>query len=630
MGSHSWFTDPFAKEIFDIKYKGDRKDIYDHFHHLAKEVSLGDQRLEDIFYKLMITKRFSPGGRILAYAGRPDAKVSLMNCTTHEVPGDSLEDISDTAYTIMRASSRGQGIGIDISNLRPVDSPVNNAAMTSTGAISFMQMFNNIGATIGQEGRRAALLFSISDRHPDLYRDGKKDSICPDCGGAGCGDCNDGYIPSDFLNIKRLPGMDGANISVRISDEFMQAVQGNNMWSFDFAGKSGIDEFQIQSHVPARDIFDSLAFSAHSAAEPGVLFWDTAKRMSNSDLFGWPIVGVNACSEQVLDQDGVCNLGSMNLAAYVQYPFTPNASIDLHTFYNDVGTSIEFLDNVIDIELYNMAWISEQQRESLVQLRRVGLGIMGVADALAMLGLEYSDNTDTRQFLSNIFRMMRDSAYSKSVSLAYRKMRPAGVWLEDKDRWENVLRGGFFQTLPKDLRKSILNKGTRNVTLLSIAPTGTISNLFGVSSGIEPLFAPEFTRRVRMNGGDEFIKYVHPGIRMAREMGLPDSVYQTTYDVSANDHIAIQSLAQIYTDQSISKTLNMPKNATPGDVAQAYRRGWDMNLKGMTVYVDESRQEQVLYQRKSKEDQCPQCGGDLKHEAGCTDCVVCTYSVCSI
>ena len=223
MSSHSWFTDPFAEEIFNTKYRGIRRDIYDHFDHLSKEISLGDPRLARDFYNIMIDKRFCPGGRILAYAGRPTAKVSLMNCTTHEVPGDSLEDISDTAYTIMRASSRGQGIGIDLSNLRPLDSPVNNAAKTSTGAISFMEMFNSVGATIGQEGRRAALLFSLADNHPDLYRQGSKDRICPTCGGAGCGQCDDGYTALDFLNVKRFPGVESANISVRLSDAFMQA-----------------------------------------------------------------------------------------------------------------------------------------------------------------------------------------------------------------------------------------------------------------------------------------------------------------------------------------------------------------------------------------------------------------------
>ena len=631
MSTHSWFTDPFAEEIFDTKYKGVRRNIYDHFKHLSEAVSLGNKKLSRDFYEIMIEKRFSPGGRILAWAGRPDAQVSLMNCTTHEVPGDTLEDIAETSYTIMRASSRGQGIGIDISNLRPIDSPVNNAAKTSTGAISFMEMFNSVGATIGQEGRRAALLFSISDTHPDLYREGSKDRICPDCGGAGCGRCDGGYVPLDFLNIKRFPGVEGANISVRRSDAFMQAVSADKNWMLDFSGVSGQDEFVVQKFVRAQEIFDSLAHSAHSAAEPGVLFWDSSKRMSNSDLFGgFDIVGVNACSEQVLDQDGVCNLGSMNLAAYVLEPFTPRARLDLAQFTSDVGTAVEFLDNVIDLELWNEAWISEQQRESLEQLRRVGLGIMGVADAIAMLGLEYSNNPLTRTMLSNVFRMLRDAAYIRSVDLARIKRGPANAWLCTDANRSDILRNGFFATLPKQLKAEILRRGTRNVTLLSIAPTGTISNLFGVSSGIEPLFAPEFTRRVRMSGNDEFIQYVHPGIRQARAAGLPDSVYQTTYDVSPADHIRIQSIAQIYIDQSISKTLNMPKHATPGDVAQAYMEGWDANLKGMTVYVDESRSEQVLYQTPKVEEQCPQCGGDLKHEAGCIDCSVCTYSVCSI
>jgi len=629
----SWFTDPFAREIFETKYKGERKGVEDHFWYLAQTVAEagGDPRYARRYYDLMINKRFSPGGRILAYAGRPTAKLSLMNCTTHEVPGDSLEDISDTAYTIMRASSRGQGIGIDISNLRPFDSPVNNAAKTSTGAISFMQMLNNVGATIGQEGRRAALLFSIADDHPDLYRLGHKDMLCPVCGGAGCDACFNGYIPMDFLNIKRLPGMSSANISVRISDAFMDAAISDQLWTLSFKGNSGGQDFRSETIISAQDLFDTLAHSAHAAAEPGVLFWDTSKRFSNSDLFGdeWRIVGVNACSEQVLDQDGVCNLGSMNLAAYVYDPFTSYARFDMTSFTSDVMASVRFLDEVIDLELDNKGWITDRQRRSLIMLRRVGLGVMGLADTLAMLGYSYSSNPTTVSFVNSVFKSMRDAAYTQSVTMAHEK-GPAKAWDITEDSRESISRQGFFGTLPPNLRRSIIDHGTRNVTLLSVAPTGTISNLFGVTSGIEPLFAPRFTRRVRMSGNDEFIEYVHPGVKLALANGKSENIYETAYEVSPDDHIALQALAQEYIDQSISKTLNLSKDATPGDVAIAYRTGWEKGLKGMTVYVDESRSEQVLYAHDKEEDKCPQCGGDLVHENGCIDCSVCTYSLCSL
>jgi ribonucleoside-diphosphate reductase alpha chain len=555
-----------------------------------------------------------------------------MNCTTHKIEGDSLEDISDTAYTIMRASSRGQGIGIDISNLRPLDSPVNNAARTSTGAISFMDMLNHVGSTIGQEGRRAALLFSISDSHPDFYRWGAKDKLCPNCSGAGCDSCSNGYIPLDFLNIKKLPGMSSANISVRISDAFMKSVQEDLMWKMYFNGESGGESFRTVVNTPAQDIFDTLATSAHAAAEPGVLFWDTSKRFSNSDLFGpeWGIAGVNACSEQVLDQDGVCNLGSMNLSSYVMQPFTKHAAFDYDGFTRDCRLAVRFLDSVIDLEVANKGYITDTQYKSLVGLRRVGLGVMGFADMLAMLGLRYSaSDLTTIQLVENVFAALRNAAYEESVSMAMEK-GPAGVWYHAGAEWDEIVEKGFFGTLPAYLKQGIKMFGTRNITLTSIAPTGTISNLFGVTSGIEPLFAPRFTRRVRMNGEDEFIEYVHPGIKRALEMGLPEEIYETAYQVSPENHIGIQAIAQAHIDQSISKTLNLPKTATPGDVAMAYMNGWKAGLKGMTVYVDESRSEQVLYASKDEGEACPQCGGELIHENGCVDCSVCTYSVCSI
>ena len=601
----SWFTNSFAEEIWRTKYAGKFEDVEEYYRALAKRIAQ-DSDQEKEFFSILWEKRFSPAGRILAFNGRPNARMSLMNCTTHAVQGDSLEAISDAGYKIMRASSRGQGIGIDLSALRPRGAPVNNAAKTSTGAISFMELLNHIGATIGQEGRRAALLFSLRIDHPDIWTE-------------------DGY---DFINIKKQAGkVEGANISVLITDEFMHAVEKGNGWTPQFTGETGQEAFSLASPLTATELFEIIAQSAWESAEPGLLMWDTAKKFSNSDLLGYPVVGVNACTEQILDHEGVCNLGSINLMAYVSDPFTEDALFDFVKFTHDIDTSIRFLDNVLDIELQEQGSISEQQRQSIIDLRRIGLGIMGLADTLAALLFVYSWNTETIEFLQKVFETLRDTSYWTSVNLSIEK-GPALAWKGYSI--VGAMGKAFFATLPDGLKEAIVRAGgTRNVTLLSIAPTGSISNLLGVSSGLEPLFAHEYTRRTRMSGKDEFIEYIHPGVVQSRALGVPDSIWNTSYEVSPMDHVHIQGLAQRYTDQSISKTVNLAKDATVKDVMDVYMEAWKFGLKGITVYRDSSREEQILYQGKIEV--CPECGNnDLVYRDGCKECSSCGWSLCTV
>lgn len=605
----SWFTNTFAEEIWRTKYAGEFEDVEEYYHHLANLVAENEEQ-EQAFFELMWEKKFSPGGRILAYAGRPNARMSLMNCTTYSIQDDSLEGISKAAYKIMRASSRGQGIGIDLSELRPRGAPVNNAALTSTGAISFMEMLNTVGETIGQEGRRAALLFSLRVDHPDLWRP-------------------DGY---DFLNIKKTSGkVENANISVIVTDDFMESVLDESMmWEFEFFGESGGEYFEaIKSGYTAENILYEIAKSAWASAEPGLLMWDVSKRFSNSDLFGYPIVGVNACTEQILDQEGVCNLGSMNIAAYVDNPFTKNASFNYVNFVIDIQKAVRFLDNVLDLELESGGIISEKQEESIIMLRRIGLGVMGLADALAAMGILYGDNQEAMYFIDQVFKYLRDGSYAASSMLA-REKGPAPVWTElDMLQRKDILKKGFFATLPEAIKQVIVSSGgLRNITLLSIAPTGSISNLLGVSSGIEPLFAKEYTRLTRMNGDEEYIDYIHPGVLNSRILGLDDSIWPTAYEIDPMEHIAIQALAQKYVDQSISKTINLPKESTVGDIMEIYMEAWKRGLKGITVYRDGSREKQVLSAKEG--DVCPVCGNGIIYRDGCRECRSCSWSVCEV
>lgn len=633
----SWFTDPFAENIFRKKYSSDL-DVDDYYKQLAELVAKASSlQLYPHFFHILYNKKFSPGGRILAFGGRPSAKLSLMNCTTHKIMSDDLESISTAAYRIMRAGSRGQGIGVDLSYLRPRGSPVNNAAAESTGSISFMELLNNVGGTIGQLSRRSALLFSLSVDHPDLYRVGIPDGAmtCPKCHGGGCKNCVNGVIPYDFLHVKRFPGkVENANISVRITDSFMRAVQDNLPWYLTYKGKSSDKEFNFEREVPAVELFRALARSAWASAEPGILYWDTSHRMSNSDLFGdrWTIRGVNACSEEILDQDGVCNLGSINLAAFVVDPFTPNATINYLDLEKTTRLAIIFLDAVITMEIENGNYISSAQLQSLQFIRRLGLGVMGLADMLAMLGLPYANDERTITTIRKVMQVIRDTAYNTSVHLAQKEGK-ADVW-NTVDDYAGIVNGGFFQTLPDPIKEKIVEHGTRNITLLSVAPTGTISNLLGVSSGIEPIFSHEYTRLTRINGKDELVQYVHPGVKLARRMGLPDSVYPTAHEIPIADHLAIQAVVQEYVDASISKTLNFPNTATVDDVERAYMDGYKLGLKGMSVYVDGSRDIQILYQKDGNtdlgKDVCDNCGSEMIHESGCTTCPACGLSVCSI
>jgi ribonucleoside-diphosphate reductase alpha chain len=320
----------------------------------------------------------------------------------------------------------------------------------------------------------------------------------------------------------------------------------------------------------------------------------------------------------------------MNLAAYVLNPFTDEAVFDFSEFTLDVINAIEFLDNVLDLEVQANSSISEKQLESILRLRRVGLGVMGLADALAMQGLQYGSAQETLDFIEHVFMVLRSASYLASSLLARRK-GPAPVWQDlSSDEIENILEQGFFATLPKELKSSIIqSKGTRNVTLLSVAPTGSISNLLGVSSGIEPLFNHEYVRRTRINGEDEFVDYVHPGVEESRKAGLPDSLWPTAYEITPIDHVMIQSIAQQYIDQSISKTVNLPKQAAVDDVAFVYSEAWKRGLKGVTVYRDGSREMQVLYNNhKQEKDVCPMCGNGIIYRDGCRECISCSWSVC--
>jgi ribonucleoside-diphosphate reductase alpha chain len=504
---------------------------------------------------LLVSKRFIPGGRILAAVASPERNVSYINCTTHTIMEDSIEGIVGAIYHVMKASSRGQGIGVDISALRPRGSFVNNAALTSSGAVSFMFPIEAAMRVIGQAGRRGALLFSIDGDHPDVM---------------------------DFIRSKGDGGLEGANISIKLNDDVARAL-------FEDGGNVQLWFGDTSKLVRAGDYLQELAYNAWLTGDPGLIFWERSKKLSNSDLCDEPIVGVNACSETRLAQDDVCVLGSFNLAAYVKNALTASAEFDWQLFIDDIPEALTLLDNVITAEIKEGRSPYQSQEDVLIRLRRIGMGFMGLADAMMMLGMPY-DSGEAIQFAADVSAVLYRHSYDASVELA-------------KDRgtfpsWSKMNLEKFMERhnlLPNSTRDAIRRYGMRNVTTMAIAPTGTISLLAGVSSGLEPVYSAKYKRMVNLGGENREVDIIHPAIEeyQKRFNSLPPS-FRAAYDVDPYSRIAVQSAIQSYVDQSCSSTINLPRTATVEDVKNVFRAAWGSGLTGITIFRDGCRSSQVL------------------------------------
>lgn len=512
---------------------------------LAKEIS---QRFA-IPLDVVEEQRFVPGGRILAALNNP-RKVSYVNCTTYTIEDDSIEGISRAVYHVMKASSRGQGIGVDISVLRPRGSYVDNAANSSSGSVSFMYPIEAAMSTIGQSGRRGALLFSIDGDHPDVL---------------------------DFIKSKDNGDLSGANLSLKLSNDTASRIFADKPVPLKFNGK----------HYNEVHLLDVLAKSAWATGDPGLIFWERSQELSNSDACGKPIVGVNACSETRLAQNDVCVLGSMNLVAYVREPFTTQSHFDWELFGEDIGHAIRCLDEVITKELEENRSPYPEQSYILEQLRRLGLGFMGLADAILMMGWRY-DSQEALKFATRVSKKLLRYSYEASIQLAQEK-GPCPAW-------EDMVISAFPNRellVNLGLWHQMVKHGMRNITTMAIAPTGTISILAGVSSGLEPIFAPKYQRNVKLGGKSQVLDIVHPILKTYTGKGLPPH-FQEAHAVNPYARIAIQSVVQRYVDQSCSSTINLPHDTTVEDVKNIFRAAWEANLTGVTIFRDGCREEQVL------------------------------------
>lgn len=529
------------------------------------------QRWEAQFLWLLSDFRMVPGGRILHAIGHPYT-VTALNCYVVPAPHDSIHGIYHTAWELAETFKRGGGCGVDLSSLRPRQAPTHNAALTSTGAVSFMELYSVTTGIIGQAGRRGALMLTMADSHPDVL---------------------------DFCRSKRnLDKVRYANISVRVTDAFMQAVERDAEWLLHYDNPE--DRIAVQRVVRARELWDELITGARDCAEPGCLFWDTIQRFSVSDRYpGMGVVSTNPCGEEPLEPYGACCLGSLNLAAFVLHPFTSAATLDLHALERATRLSVRFLDNVLTWNRGHHPL--PQQQEAADRGRRIGLGIMGLADMLCQLGLTYDTDAAILR-AAEVVEQVKCWAYDESANLAAEK-GPFPVF--DAARH---CANPFFASFPPALLEKLSRQGLRNITLLTIPPTGSIAALAGCTSGIEPIFALTYTRRSESLSVPEFT-VVHPLAAqyravhgLAADAPLPES-FITAHHINPDKRVLMQATLQRHIDQAISSTINLPHDTSHDTVARIYRQAWQAGCKGITVYRARSREGILLSAAEASQSQ---------------------------
>ena len=601
-----WFDLELGESAWERKYQ--YKD--ESFLNFLQRVSGNKKEYERIIRR----KEFCPAGRLLSNRGIPfkDKKTTYANCYYIPIREDSLEGIYRGAYEMARTYSYGGGVGIDYSILRPKGAKVNNAAKTTTGSVSFLPIYGVTGKVIGQKNRRGAGIGILDISHPDIV---------------------------DFIEFKQdLENINSSNLSVKVTDKFMESVENDEQFELKYDVKDTGEI--IDKEVSANHLMNKLAYTNYDYAEPGTLFWDRIKNwhiMSEHDEY--QLAGVNPCGERPLPEYGACALSSINLASIVDDPYTEDAAINLDKLRKLTHKGVKYLNEVLDegIDRHPL----EEQKEVARKYRDIGLGVMGFADLLIKMGITYGSDESIR-IIEEIGETMIKQAIYTSTELA-EKNGPFPAYDD------SVLESSFIQqNADESLKKRILEYGLRNASLLSIAPTGTISNIFGVSGGIEPFFNVSYTRKTESLGGEtEEYKIFTPTIKELMEVkgienqeNLPEYVV-TTHDVNYVDRIDVQAAWQQYIDSSISSTLNLPEDITIQEIKDAYIYGWKAGLKGMTVFRENCAREGILSNDGSETTEaevgdfiesnvCPECQGELVHKQGCTECQHCGYSPCSV
>ena len=550
----SRFSAPIAEQIWDMKYRFKQADgtaidgsIEDTWRRIARALAETERepaKWEDRFYAALEGFKYLPAGRITAGAGT-GRSVTLFNCFVMGTVPDSMGGIFDALKEAALTMQQGGGIGYDFSTIRPRGAEVKGVAADASGPLSFMDVWDAMCRTIMSAGsRRGAMMATMRCDHPDIEQ---------------------------FIEAKKDPArLRMFNLSVLVTDPFMAAVKANGAWDLVFGGK-------VYRTVQARDLWNKIMRNTYDFAEPGVIFIDRINAMNNLG-YCETIAATNPCGEQPLPPYGACLLGSINLPTLVSDAFTAQAALDPAALDDLVRTAVRMMDNVVDASRFPLP----QQAAEAQAKRRIGLGVTGLADALLMVGLRYG-SPEAAQQTEDWMKAIARAAYLASVDLA----REKGAFpLFDAEKF---LASGAMAAMDADVREAIRTHGIRNALLTSIAPTGTISLYAGnVSSGIEPVFAYAYTRKVLQKDGsrteEEVVDYA---VRLWREkMGdapLPD-YFVNAQTLPPLDHVRMQAAAQKWVDSSISKTINCPEDISFEDFKEVYMAAWDQGCKGCTTY----------------------------------------------
>lgn len=573
MRLEDWLTSQLARDQFDKKYRNNNET----FDEWLDRVTNHDEAVK----QLILDKKFIYGGRILANRGlqHEGSKVTYSNCYVLSPPEDNIESIYETCGKLARTFSYGGGVGIDVSKLRPKGAPVHNAAKTTTGAVSFMPTFSQVAETIGQKGRRGALMISMDVSHPDI---------------------------EEFIDIKTdLNAVTKANISVMVNRDFIKAVKNKQEYVCKFVLEDGSE---IIKYVDANAIMDKLAYNNWSMGEPGILYWDNIQKynlLQHYDEFSY--AGVNPCAEEPLPAGGSCLLGAINLSEFVVNPFTDKAYFDYNEYAHVIKESTRALNDVLieGLPLHPL----QEQRETVSKYRQIGLGIMGLADAMIKMRIKYGSK-ESLDFIDKIGSkllfnsLIASSEYAKTTGLG-----PFEGYNADK-----ILATDIIQNLIKELNvyervelETAIRNGLANSQLTTIAPTGTIAGLFNTSYGVEPQFAFSYTRKtLSLHDKDTYYTIESQIVQDFREatghQGDIPEYFITTHDLDPYNRIDVQAQIQKYIDASISSTLNLAEDVTPEKVKNLYIYGAEKGVKGLTVFRNNCNREAILTTGDSKKE----------------------------
>jgi len=577
------FRTPIARQIWEQKYQLKQFDgtpidvsVHDTWRRIARSLASAEETgaerayYEQDFYDALESFKFIPAGRIVAGAGS-ERSVTMFNCFVMGTVPDNMAGIFQMLKEAALTMQQGGGIGYDFSTIRPKGAEVKGVAADASGPLTFMDCWDAMCKTIMSAGsRRGAMMATMRIDHPDIL---------------------------EFVDAKRDPlRLRHFNMSVLVTDDFMAAVEDGRDFDLVFKG-------EVYKTVKARQLWDKIMMATYAYAEPGVIFIDRINAMNNLN-YCETIASTNPCGEQPLPPYGACLLGSINLAALLKDDWS---DIDRFKLKDTVATAVRMMDNVIDTSQFPL---KEQEVEAKAK-RRIGLGVTGVASVLALIGVKYG-SIQAEYWIEDIMRIIKEAAYNASVDLAEEK-GAAPMYRQQ------LLDSGFMRTMDPSIRARILKHGLRNCLLTSIAPTGTISLYAGnVSSGIEPIFALSYTRKVLQKDGTKREEIVEDyAARKWRERHgdrpYPDS-FVTAQTLTPEDHVRMQAVAQQHVDSSISKTVNLPEDISFEDFKSVYRYAYNTGCKGCTTY----RPNEITGSVLSSNDEKPMVKEEELEDGACT------------